>query len=67
MNDLKFRLAQHTDIPKLVDLINAAYRQQNGRSWINEAAIVTGQRVNASQLAHSLSQDNFQLWLTFQG
>ena len=67
MNHLKFRLAQHTDIPKLVDLINTAYRQQNARSWTNEAAIVTGQRVNASQLTHSLSQDNFQLWLAFQG
>ena len=66
MNPLKFRLAQQTDIPKLVDLINTAYRQQQGSSWTSEAEIVTGQRVNASQLGHALSQDNFQLWIALQ-
>ncbi|WP_296281424.1 GNAT family N-acetyltransferase [uncultured Acinetobacter sp.] len=63
MNHFKFRLAQQTDIPKLVALINAAYRRQEGRSWTSEAEIVAGQRVSTSQLAQSLSQANFQLWL----
>ena len=51
MNHFKFRLAQQTDIPKLVALINAAYRRQEGRSWTSEAEIVAGQRVSTSQLA----------------
>lgn len=66
MKPLKFRLAQRTDITKLVDLINAAYRQQHGNSWTSEAEIVTGQRVNALQLEHAFSQDNFQLWIAVQ-
>lgn len=66
MNPLKFKLAQQTDIPKLVDLINAAYRQQHGNSWTSEAEIVTGQRINTAQLEHALSQDNVQLWTAIQ-
>lgn len=66
MKPLKFRLAQRTDITKLVDLINVAYRQQHGNSWTSEAEIVTGQRVNALQLEHAFSQNNFQLWIALQ-
>ena len=66
MNHLKFRLAQQTDIPKLVDLVNSAYRQQQGNSWTSETEIVTGQRINTSQLEHALSQNNVQLWIAIQ-
>ena len=66
MKHLKFRFAQSADITKLVDLINSAYRQQHGNSWTSEAEIVTGQRINASQLEHALSQDHFQLWIALQ-
>lgn len=66
MKHLKFRFAQSADITKLVDLINSAYRQQHGNSWTSEAEIVTGQRINASQLEHALFQDHFQLWIALQ-
>ena len=47
----------------MVDLINAAYRQQDGRSWTSEADIVAGERINAEQLQQALAQNNFKLFI----
>ncbi|WP_406565198.1 GNAT family N-acetyltransferase [Acinetobacter guillouiae] len=60
---LNFRTARISDITNLVDLINSAYRQQDGRSWTSESEIVTGDRINAKQLEQALAQDNFQLFV----
>ena len=60
---LNFRTARISDITNLVDLINSAYRQQEGRSWISESEIVTGDRINAKQLEQALAQDDFQLFI----
>lgn len=60
---LNFRTARISDITNLVDLINSAYRQQEGRSWTSESEIVTGDRINAKQLEQALAQDNFQLFV----
>lgn len=60
---LNFRTARISDITNLVDLINSAYRQQEGRSWTSESEIVTGNRINAKQLEQALAQDNFQLFV----
>ena len=60
---LDFRLAQSADMIQLVDLIKAAYRQQDGRSWTSEADIVAGERINAEQLQQALAQNNFKLFI----
>ena len=52
---LNFRTARISDITNLVDLINSAYRQQEGRSWTSESQIVTGDRINAKQLKQTLA------------
>ena len=60
---LNFRTARISDITNLVDLINSAYRQQEGRSWTSESEIVTGDRINVKQLEQALAQDDFQLFV----
>lgn len=60
---LNFRTVRISDITHLVDLINSAYRQQEGRSWTSESKIVAGDRINAKQLEQALTQDNFQLFV----
>lgn len=62
-HQLRFRSAQIIDIQKLVDLINCAYRQQQGNSWTSEVQMVTGARINAEQLAQMLSADHFKLFV----
>ncbi|MBU0308791.1 GNAT family N-acetyltransferase, partial [Acinetobacter baumannii] len=50
MIKLNFRLAEFSDIPTLVELINQSYREQQGRSWTTEVEYVKGQRINKEQL-----------------
>lgn len=40
--------AKRSDIPKLVELVNLAYR--SGQGWTNEATLVAGDRITAEQL-----------------
>lgn len=66
--NLKFRKAQNSDISNLVLLMNTAYRQTEGSSWTSEADIVTGDRINATQLEGALAQADFELWVaTLEG
>lgn len=60
---LEFRIAQISDIPKLVELVNSAYRHKDGNSWTSEADIVSGDRINYQQLEQSLFQKNFKLFV----
>lgn len=60
---LEFRIAQISDIPKLVELVNSAYRHKAGNSWTSEAEIVSGDRINYQQLEQSLFQKNFKLFV----
>ena len=62
MSELKFRIAQSSDLNHLVKLINLAYRQTEGHNWTSEADIVVGERINFVQLKQSLEQEHFQLW-----
>ena len=62
-NPIKFRSSQKSDISNLVELINSAYRLQQGQSWTSEADIVSGARINAQQLRNDLAQDSFQLFV----
>lgn len=65
-NQLKFRTAQISDIQKLVDLINSAYRHQQGNSWTSEAEIVTGDRINTEQLLQMMADEHFKLFVVEQ-
>lgn len=61
MNNLNFRLAQFSDIPQLVDLINKSYREQQHRSWTTELEWVKGQRITKHQLEEQLQFENSTL------
>lgn len=50
MHTLKFRLAESHDIAGLLDLINSTYRHAHLRSWTNEAHLVSGARIDSTQL-----------------
>lgn len=56
MQTLKFRLAEHRDIPELFKVINSAYRQQHENSWTNESKIVEGDRIHQTQLEALIAQ-----------
>ncbi len=58
MIKLNFRLAEFSDIPTLVELINQSYREQQGRSWTTEVEYVKGQRINKEQLKQQLELPN---------
>ena len=52
---LNFRLANHADIPALVDLVESAYRGDASRAgWTTEADMLDGQRIDAESLQKSL-------------
>ncbi|AVN21790.1 GNAT family N-acetyltransferase [Acinetobacter pittii] len=61
MNNLNFRLAQFSDIPQLVALINKSYREQQDRSWTTELDWVEGQRITEFQLEEQLQLRNLTL------
>ena len=58
MHTLKFRLAEHKDIPQLLKMINAAYRQQTEKSWTSEAHIIAGDRIHQAQLEDLLARQH---------
>jgi len=52
---LNFRLANHADIPALIDLVESAYRGDASRAgWTTEADMLDGQRIDAENLQKSL-------------
>lgn len=61
MQNLEFRVANTSDTPQLLSLINSAYRQDLGQSWTNEANIVVGDRIHQQQLQDLIVQPNHQL------
>lgn len=57
MLSLTFRFAATEDIPKVVDLVQSAYRGERSRDgWTSEADLIDGQRVDESMLAEYLAQ-----------
>ncbi|MCY6410917.1 GNAT family N-acetyltransferase [Acinetobacter sp. VNH17] len=60
---LNIRKVENDDLEQLVELINAAYRRQSGRSWTTEQAFVAGDRINKTQLINQLGQINFELFI----
>ena len=52
---LNFRLANHADIPALIELVESAYRGDASRAgWTTEADMLDGQRIDAENLQKSL-------------
>ena len=56
---LDIRKARIEDINRLVEVINAAYRNQFGRSWTTEKDYVKGARISKQQLISDLNNKNF--------
>jgi GNAT superfamily N-acetyltransferase len=63
MHALQFRKAVLTDLPRLLDLINQAYREDSAYSWSNEAKYVSGLRINEQQLREALEDKSFHLYV----
>ena len=59
---LDIRKASIEDIDRLVEVINAAYRNQFGRSWTTEKDYVKGARISKQQLISDLNNKNFELY-----
>jgi ribosomal protein S18 acetylase RimI-like enzyme len=53
--NLSFKIATQADIPKLVELINSAYRGEGSKAgWTTEADLLGGQRTDSHTLADQL-------------
>ncbi len=61
MKNTNIRLAQATDIQSIVKLINTAYRSNLG--WTHEHGIVSGDRINKTQLSELLTRSDFELYV----
>lgn len=61
MKNNNIRLAQATDIQSIVKLINTAYRSNLG--WTHEHGIVSGDRINKTQLSELLTRSDFELYV----
>ncbi len=59
---LNFRLANHEDIPALIELVESAYRGDASRAgWTTEADILDGQRIDAESLQKSLDASDSRI------
>lgn len=65
---LSFRLAQVSDVPRIVALVESAYRGESSQQgWTTEADLLDGQRTNAAEVAALLIAPNSQIILAFDG
>lgn len=56
MNQLQIRKATIEDVVEIAGLVNGAYRPQPGyEGWTHESSLVSGERINANQVADLLS------------
>ena len=61
MKNNNIRLARTKDIQHIVELINTAYRSNQG--WTHEHDIVSGDRINMAQLSELLARPDFELYV----
>jgi len=55
LDSLFFRPAQSQDIPRVVSLVNSAYRGESGQQgWTTEADLLDGQRTDTEEIARLL-------------
>ena len=61
MKDNIIRLVELNDIENVVDVINIAYRTNQG--WTHEFNVVAGDRISSKQLKTELQKENFKLFV----
>jgi ribosomal protein S18 acetylase RimI-like enzyme len=63
-SELTFRSAIATDVDAIVALVNSAYRGESSRAgWTTEADILGGQRTDAEEISHLISEDGSAILL----
>ena len=66
--ELSFRKAVHSDVYKIADLVNSAYRGESSKlGWTNEADIFDGQRTDAEELSKLIDADDSLILLCLHG
>lgn len=64
LEKLSFRAAKMTDIPRIVELVNAAYRGDSGKQgWTTEADLLDGQRTDAEEITGIIQADDSMVLL----
>ena len=65
---LYFRTATLADAPRLVELLNHAYRpaQALPRAWTHESEIIEGERINLNQMQNTIAQEGAVLLVAEQ-
>jgi ribosomal protein S18 acetylase RimI-like enzyme len=66
--ELSFCKAVHSDVYKIVDLVNSAYRGESSKlGWTNEADIFDGQRTDAEEISNLIGADDSLILLCLRG
>jgi ribosomal protein S18 acetylase RimI-like enzyme len=64
LKNLSFRPAKMTDIPRIVELVNAASRGDSGKQgWTTEADLLDGQRTDAEEITGIIQADDSMVLL----
>lgn len=61
MSSVSFRRANDADVPALLQLIHAAYREPNQPGWTSEAELLGGQRIDAEMLGELLGSPDVEV------
>lgn len=65
---LNFRSAQSSDVPRIVALVESAYRGESSQlGWTTEADLLDGQRTNAAEVSALLVAPRSRIILAFDG
>lgn len=65
---LNFRSAQASDVPRIVALVESAYRGKSSQQgWTTEADLLDGQRTSAAEVSALLITPKSQIILAFDG
>ncbi len=68
MNIDSFRIANKADAKAIAQLVNESYRPKyRGQGWTHEADLISGERINAAQIAEAIASDGSIILLGFSG
>lgn len=67
MSPVSFRRAADADVPALLQLIHAAYRDPDQPGWTSEAELLGGQRIDAEMLGELLDDPDVELLVGLDG
>ena len=66
--EITYRTATLRDVPRIVALVNSAYRGDASRvGWTTEAELLDGQRTDANEVSNLITSDNSLMLLYMQG